>query len=303
MQNYAEQNRMQYFADILILFGMLILCSTVFNYLSLVIVSFSFGLNFQDIIHLIFDLTDPKQILALKVHNTLSAIGTWLLTAVFFVKFKQWDFTRMVAWNPPKHRVVWMPVLVIFASSIVISAYILSFTSQSQFLKDLETKIGAPAIQGAISKMLQMDNLGDLLVNFFFIALVPAVLEEIFFRGVLQNLLMRATGSHHMGIAICSFVFASVHLNPTQFIPMVFLALVLGYVMYYTHSLFCSIAVHFFNNALAVTAFYFQSSSSLAKDIVSDSYTPSLLLVILFAGLTVVGFYLLQNFKSKYHHE
>ncbi|MFM6984914.1 MAG: lysostaphin resistance A-like protein, partial [Chitinophagaceae bacterium] len=194
--------------------------------------------------------------MALKVHNTLSAVGTWLLTAVFFVKFKQWDFRRMIAWNLPKQSIVWMPVLVIFAASIVISAYILSFTSQSQFLKDLEIKIGSPAIQGTISKMLQMENIGGLFINFFFIALVPAILEEIFFRGILQNLLMRATGSPHTGIAICSIVFASVHLNPTQFFPMVVLAMVLGYVMYYTNSLFCSIAVHFFNNALAVTAFY-----------------------------------------------
>lgn len=294
---------MQYFADILILFGMLILCSTVFNYISLLIVSLTFGLNFQDVVHMIFDLEDTHQILALKVHNTLSAMGTWLFTAVFFAKFKKWQFGPLISWNPPKHRVVWMPILAIFLSSIFISAYLLSLSNQIPFLKELDAKIDGGLVHDVLKKMLKMQSMSDLLVNFFFIALVPAVLEEIFFRGVLQTVFQRATGNPHVGIVITSVLFAAVHLNPTQFFPMVFLALVLGYVFYYTNSLFCSIAVHFFNNALAVSAYYFQDSSAMAKDLVSDSYTPSLIIVILFTAILVMAFFLLKNLKSKYHHE
>ncbi len=294
---------MQYFADILILFGMLILCSTVFNYLSLLIVSLTFGLDYQDVIHMIFDLDDQHQILALKVHNTLSSLGTWLFTAVFFAMFKKWQFSALIGWNPPKHRVVWMPVLAIFLSSIFISAYLLSISNQFHFLKELEAEIGTGKLQNALKKMLQMNSLSDLLSNIFFIALVPAVLEEIFFRGVLQTVFQKATGNPHAGILITSILFAGVHMNPTQFIPMLFLAMVLGYVFYYTNSLFCSIAVHFFNNSLAVSVHYFKDSSTMAKDLVSDSYTPSLVIVLLFTAILVMAFYLLKNLKSKYHHE
>lgn len=294
---------MQYFADILILFGMLILCSTVFNYLSLIIVSLTFGLDFQDVIHMIFDLDDPYQILALKVHNTISSLGTWLFTAVFFAKFKKWQFATLISWNPPKHRVVWMPVLAIFLSSIFISAYLLSLSSHLPFLKEIEAEIGNDQIHNVLKKMLQMNSLSDLLSNIFFIALVPAVLEEIFFRGVLQTVFQKATGNPHVGIVITSLLFAGIHMNPSQFIPMVFLALVLGYVFYYTNSLFCSIAVHFFNNSLAVSAHYFQDSSLMAKDLVSDTYSPSLVIVLLFTAILVMAFYLLKNLKSKYHHE
>lgn len=294
---------MQYFADILILFGMLILCSTVFNYISLFIVSLTFGLDFQDLINMVFDLDDKHQILALKVHNMLSAAGTWLFTAAFFAMFKKWQFGTLISWNPPKHRVVWMPILAIFLSSIFISAYLLSICNQLPFLKELDAKIGGGLGHDILKKMLKMNSMSDLLVNFFFIALVPAVLEEIFFRGVLQTMFQRATGNPHAGIFITSILFAAVHLNPTQFFPMVFLALVLGYVFYYTNSLFCNIALHFFNNALAVSAYYFQDSSVMAKDLVSDSYTPSLIIVVLFTAILLMAFYLLKNLKSKYHHE
>jgi membrane protease YdiL (CAAX protease family) len=207
----------------------------------------------------------------------------------------------MINWNPPKHRIAWMPVIAIFLSSIFISAYLLSISSHLQFLKDLDKQIGGGLGQEVLTKMLEMIGMSDLLLNFFFIALVPAVLEEIFFRGVLQNLLHQATGSPHAGIFITSLLFAAVHLNPVQFIPMVFLAMVLGYVFYYTNSIFCSIAVHFFNNALAVSAYYFQESSNVAKEIVSDTYTPPLLVVLMFVVILSIAFYLLQNLKSKYH--
>jgi membrane protease YdiL (CAAX protease family) len=294
---------MPYFADILILFGMLILCSTVFNYVSILIVSFTFQLNFQDVLHLVFDMEDRHQILALKVHNTITAVGTWLLTAVVFTRFKKWQLRVMVNWNPPKHRIVWMPVLAIFLSSIFISAYLLSISSHVQFFKDLDKQIGGGLGQDVLTKMLYMPGISDLLLNFFFIALVPAVLEEIFFRGVLQRLLQQATGSPHAGIIISSLLFAAVHLNPVQFIPMVFLAIVLGYVFYLTNSIFCSIAVHFFNNALAVSAYYFKDSSNVANEIVSDTYTPPLMLVVMFVVILIIAFYLLQNLKSKYQNE
>ena len=294
---------MPYFADILILFGMLILCSTVFSYVSILLVSLTFQLNFQDVLHLAFDMEDRHQILALKVHNTLTSVGTWLLTALVFTRFKKWQLSVMVYWNPPKHRIVWMPVLAIFISSIFISAYLLSFTNHVQFFKDLDKQIGGGLGQDVLTKMLYMSGLSDLLLNFFFIALVPAVLEEIFFRGVLQRLLQQATGSPHAGIIISSLLFAAVHLNPVQFIPMVFLAIVLGYVFYFTDSIFCSIAVHFFNNALAVSAYYFKDSSNVANEIVSDTYTPNILVVLMFVAVLIIAFYLLQNLKSKYQHE
>ena len=66
-----------------------------------------------------------------------------------------------------------------------------AFERLVEYLKTLED-----AAQAATEKMLKADNIGGLLFNLLIIALIPAVGEELTFRGVLQQGLSRRMNPH-----------------------------------------------------------------------------------------------------------
>jgi membrane protease YdiL (CAAX protease family) len=138
--------------------------------------------------------------------------------------------------------------------------------------------------------MLQMNNNLDLFINIICIALFPALFEEIFFRGTLQPLFSGFFQNHHVGIWLCSLTFALVHLNIDQVIPMMFLALVLGYLFYYTKSIYTNILIHFLNNSLAIFAYFYQHNSEIAKQVVEDKFTPNMLSFVLCSGIIITIF-------------
>lgn len=92
----------------------------------------------------------------------------------------------------------------------------------------------------------------DLAVNLIMIALIPAIGEELLFRGCFQQLMIRTFRSPHIGILAAAVLFSALHLQFYGFFPRVFLGLLLGYLYYWSRSIWLSMAAHFFNNALAV---------------------------------------------------
>ena len=87
-------------------------------------------------------------------------------------------------------------------------------------------------------------------------SLLPAVFEETFFRGGMQNLLTRSIGNHWVAIILTSIIFSLIHLSYYGFLARVCLGIVLGLIYYYSGSLWLSIFAHCFNNAIAVTQMY-----------------------------------------------
>jgi CAAX protease family protein len=136
-----------------------------------------------------------------------------------------------------------------------------------------------------VQAIMQLKTFGDYLLGLLIMGLLPAICEETLFRGGLQNFLTRWTQKPWLAILIVSVLFSAVHFSFYGFLPRMFLGIVLGYIYYYTGSLWLSILAHFFNNAIAVSQFYFSNSPSL-KQMAQEN--PSLPLVYL--GLIAIPF-------------
>ena len=54
--------------------------------------------------------------------------------------------------------------------------------------------------------MTKMNSIGDLLINLFAIALIPAVVEELYFRGAVQTTLKQLSGKTIIAIIITIFI-------------------------------------------------------------------------------------------------
>jgi membrane protease YdiL (CAAX protease family) len=107
-----------------------------------------------------------------------------------------------------------------------------------------------------VEAMTNIRTFGDYIISIVMIALLPAVFEETFFRGGMQNLLTRFSKKPWLAIIITSLIFSVIHLSYYGFLARVCLGMVLGLIFYYSRSLWLSIAAHFFNNAIAVTQMY-----------------------------------------------
>ena len=116
-------------------------------------------------------------------------------------------------------------------------------------------------------KLLNVDSIGGLLLNLLVIALIPAIGEELTFRGVLQQSLTRGMKNPHVAIILSAAIFSFIHFQFYGFLPRMFLGILLGYMFYITDSLWTSIVMHFVNNGSAVLVCYLNNKGILDVDV------------------------------------
>ena len=101
-------------------------------------------------------------------------------------------------------------------------------------------------------EILRVNHWSDIVINILVIGLFPAVCEEVFFRGALQRVMIHVTQSPWAGILIAALLFSALHLQFAGFLPRFFLGVVLGFLYWYSGSLWTSIIAHFVFNGIQV---------------------------------------------------
>jgi membrane protease YdiL (CAAX protease family) len=115
---------------------------------------------------------------------------------------------------------------------------------------------------------------GEMLLVLFTVALLPAVAEELVFRGILQNDLVRSTGNVHVAVFVSAAVFSFIHFQFFGFFPRMLLGIILGYLYITSGNLGVSILMHFTNNAMVVIALNLHSKGVLKVDPESSKDLP-----------------------------
>jgi len=73
-----------------------------------------------------------------------------------------------------------------------------------------------------------MNSVADLLINLLIIAVLPAIGEELLFRGVIQRELVKVMDNPHIAILLASIIFSAVHMQIQGFLPKLIIGLILG---------------------------------------------------------------------------
>lgn len=111
--------------------------------------------------------------------------------------------------------------------------------------------------QNAVLKdMIRMESAGELLLTLLTAAVVPAIGEELLFRGVFQQQLMRWNSSGNMAVWLTALLFSTIHLQFEGFLPRLLLGAALGYLLLWTGRLWVPILGHFVFNGLQVLGVY-----------------------------------------------
>jgi len=95
------------------------------------------------------------------------------------------------------------------------------------------------------------------------IVVAAPILEELIFRGIIQEGLMQRLRPI-MAIVVTSLLFGFIHFNPWQFTTAFILGLFIGWIYYYTRDIILVIAIHFFNNLFVVATMW--SSGKMLED-------------------------------------
>ena len=143
-------------------------------------------------------------------------------------------------------------------------------------------------------RMLQVDTVGGLLFNLLVIALIPAIGEELTFRGALQQALVKGCKNVHVAIFLSAAIFSFIHFQFYGFLPRMFLGIILGYMFYYSGSIWTSILMHFINNGAAVVIAYLEYKGVTDIDVDHFGSTTNVWLMIASFVLTV-GLIALSN--------
>ena len=179
---------------------------------------------------------------------------------------------------PRRLGAAWWPVaagLVILCSVPFLSALV-SWNASAHFpsaLHDFELWARDKEDQAAgLTKFLtDFNSPGRLLVGLIVIAIVPAVAEELVFRGGVQRNLVQWFNSRHVGVWLAAAIFSAIHVQFFGFVPRFVLGLVLGYLYEWSGNIVVSMAAHFTQNAFQLLLLYLFQTKQLPSSFNPDA--------------------------------
>ena len=199
------------------------------------------------------EASDP--VTAIRISQTLTTIGTFLVPALLFAYCynRQW-FDYNAANRRPKQSMVNM-VLILSITLLPVVGVLASFNESimpqegavAEFMRDMEE-----AANHILELVTTQRSSWDLIANLLVFAVLAGVCEEFFFQGSLQPLLMNWTKNPHVGILLTALIFSALHFQFYGFIPRFLLGVYLGYLFYWSRSLWLPILAHVLHNALTI---------------------------------------------------
>jgi hypothetical protein len=150
-------------------------------------------------------------------------------------------------------------------------------------------------------KFLVINSPLDLLLAIFMIAVLPALGEELLFRGVIQRIIGEWSRNIHVGIWCSAILFSALHMQFYGFVPRMLLGVMLGYLYAWSGTLWLPIIAHFINNAAAVILSYLFKQGTISVDadkIGTQSDTRSILISVVLTALLLWTVYRQEKVKA-----
>ncbi|NJB85730.1 hypothetical protein GGR26_001475 [Lewinella marina] len=200
-------------------------------------------------------LTEVSERQQLRLLLLINNLGTWGLSALlaFSLAFGA-DWGRAAGLvTPPRPRFV-SPALLTF----VVGLPLIALGAYLNLQLDLPEWMDRSEATGnsMLASILTFETPPELLMALLTVAVVPALCEELMFRGLLQGQLLTRIMGGHAAVWAAAAIFSAIHVEFAGFVPRLLLGALLGYAYRWTGSLWIPILLHLLFNGSQVVSTY-----------------------------------------------
>jgi len=143
-------------------------------------------------------------------------------------------------------------------------------------------------------------SVGGLLLNLFVVAFMAAISEELFFRGMIQKVLIECFKNKHIAVWIGAILFSAFHMQFFGFFPRMLMGAYLGYLFLWSGSLWPGILAHFFNNGMAVFLIWLSNRGVISSDVDKiGTFENELIYVIASIALVTITLFLIYRIQKR----
>lgn len=240
----------------------------------------------------------------LKYLQMVQSLAVFIIPAALAAWLFSQQPAHWLGFNASKTRWIIIAVITIWAVQPFVSwmGMLNAQISLPEFLAPLDdwmrqTEKGANQI---IFRFLDTQHWPTILFNVVLIAVLPAIGEEMLFRGGLQPLIQRMVKNHHVAIWITAFLFSAIHMQFLTFAPRFILGAILGYLLVYGGSIWYPVAAHFFNNLSSLVVFHYYRHTKPSIDPFDPEIATTGIPVALLSLIVTAGFiYLFRKWYDK----
>ncbi|MDR1380113.1 MAG: CPBP family intramembrane metalloprotease [Tannerella sp.] len=150
-------------------------------------------------------------------------------------------------------------LMVIFLLPVIdLTAYLNSEIQLPEFMAPLENMMRETEdrLTQVTQSLLSERGVLPFVVNIIVIAVMAGITEEFMFRGVLLSLVRKKIKNPHVAIWLVAALFSAIHFQFYGFIPRLFLGAFLGYLLYWSKSIWAPVFAHMLHNAITIAASY-----------------------------------------------
>jgi membrane protease YdiL (CAAX protease family) len=245
----------------MLLLGLVLLSGALFATIAAAVAGWWFGIS--DLQTFLSSMEEQScQPLAFLVIQGISALGAFVLPALLFPRIQR---LQPVAYYQMGRavdiRLVAFAILTLLFSQSAIS--LLSELNGHLVIPESWGTVGEwlrgshDEVQQGYAQLLNFQSFGHMLLALLVMAVVPALGEELIFRGAMQQVLKQWTGYGHVAVWLAAAIFSLFHFQVYLFLPRLLLGAVMGYLFLWSGNLWYPILAHFANNAWVVLSAYF----------------------------------------------
>lgn len=247
---------------LMVVTGLALIFTMLFSFAGGMLANVFFGVNFFDP-NAFSDLENVNAVKAMKLVQAIGAgLGTFIITslvAAFLFGKKINEYLKLNGHFRFPQLITVLLIMITGVPLINIMVEWNSHLSLPEFLAPVESwmRNNEQEAERITKAFVNVTSVQDVMINLLVIAVLPAIGEELLFRGVVQRIFTEWFRSAHAGIWISAAVFSAIHVQFFGFVPRMMLGVCFGYMLHWSGSIWLPVIAHFFNNAAAVISAWY----------------------------------------------
>ncbi|GGG09441.1 CPBP family intramembrane glutamic endopeptidase [Pontibacter amylolyticus] len=303
MKGFISEDRHP-FLVLLLLLAFMLGGYFVASFIYLALVTTVLGIEVMDLTNLLANPTEhPEAADALLLFQGLVQFCSFVLAPLLMLRLAKVNIGHYLNWKKLP-----LPTLLLLAGFLIIfimpaNSLIINWNAElglPDFMRGFEE--WARAKEDELAELTKLiANFGTfprLLMGLLVIAVIPAIGEELVFRGVLQRQVHRWSGNAHVAVWVAAIIFSAIHVQFFGFVPRVLLGALFGYLYLWSGNIWVPIIAHFFNNGFTVVLLYLQQTGAIDFNIESTEPMPVMTILISAVLSAAVIYYLYKQFMQ-----